>query len=223
MLVAVEGIDGAGKTTLISRLRTQLERRGRSTAVLRRYMVPEITDLYWRMVDADAIDQHGVALLAAADYEVGLRRSVLPALEAGSVVLADKYLYTHLVFFGLRGIERSRLESMFGAVLEPDVVLHVQAPVPVALERLRAIDGKPDLLECALDHRLGLSIGEAFRRYGLGGAPIELREPHFRAHQAAAAERYAAVLPSGRTQALDGTLDEEQLCARALESIGERA
>jgi thymidylate kinase len=219
MLIAVEGIDGAGKTTLLDRLATHLEQRGREVVRVRRYMLPEVTELWWRLVDCDVIDHHGTAALAAADYRAGLSRYVRPALAERRIVLADKYVYTHHVYFSLRGLPRERVAAMFADALVPDVVLYLALPVDTALARLRAIDGKPDLLEAGLDHRLGLSIGSAFRRYGLGGAPSEMRESHFREHQTRAATLFRDVLPEEVTTELDASLSQDELFEDCVERL----
>ena len=80
------------------------------------------------------------------------------------------WCYSHLVFFAVRGLELSRLETLFAATHSPAHVLYVSLPVPSALERLRTAEGKP---VPARDYRLGLSIGQSFRRYGLGGGRRE--------------------------------------------------
>lgn len=219
MLIAAEGIDGAGKTTLLDRLASELEARGRRVVRVRRYMLPQVTDVWWRLVEADMVDQRGTAMLAAADYELGVHRLIRPALDDGAIVLADKYLYSHYVYFGRRGIDRRDLQVMFGDALVPDLILYLTLPVPVALERLRRIQGKPDLLEAGLDHRLGLSIGQAFRRYGLGGAPADLRESHFVAEHARDEQVFGEVLPHGVTHRLDGTLTRNEIFDAALERV----
>jgi dTMP kinase len=221
MLIAVEGIDGAGKTTLITRLTAELEARGDTVLVVRRYMLDEITELWWRLVDADRVDQLATAQLAAADYAAGVRRIVAPALERGEVVLADKYVYSHLVYFTLRDVPRPALEALFADVLVPAHVLWLRLDPHLALDRLRATAGKPDLLEAGLDHRLGRSIGAAFAEHGLGGAPAELRERHFLAHHARTDELFTALLPPDRTHELDARLDPGALAGAALQAIAE--
>jgi dTMP kinase len=225
MLIAVEGIDGAGKSTLVGRLKIRLGELGHRITCARRYMVPEITELWWKLVAADALDQDGGALLAAADYRLGVAGRLRPALAAGEVVIADKYYYSHVVYFHLRGLGLERLRSLFPDVLVPDLVLHLRLPVEVALERLVTQAGKPDLLESGLDHRLGLSLGKAYGLYGLGGAPAGLRFSHFIEHQTLAAALYDRLLPPARTRIVDGTLDRESVveeCLRHLGAVRER-
>lgn len=218
MLIAVEGIDGAGKTTVIDDLAARLEAGGRRILRLRRFMVPEITELWWRLVDADRVSQRDTATLAAADYRLGLSRCIDPALEEGTIVLVDKYVYSHLVFFAVRGLSLDRLRALFADVLVPDRVLYLSLPVPAALERLRAADGKPDLLEAGLDYRLGLSIGESFRRYGLNGAPAELRAEHFVPHQTEMEALFPDVLPAS-THVIDAGRGREEVAGACLEAI----
>ena len=222
MLIAAEGIDGAGKTTLLDRLAADLESRGRRVVRVRRYILQDVTDVWWRLVDADMIDQRGTALLAAADYELGVRNLIRPALDDGAVVLADKYVYSHYVYFHRRGLGLDELRAMFGEVLVPDLVVYLTLPIPVSLERLRRMGDKPDLLEAGLDHRLGMSIGQAFRRYGLGGAPAEMRESHFVDEHSSDADVFARVLPEAVTQTIDGTLTRDQIFTAALSWVDAR-
>jgi thymidylate kinase len=219
MLIAVEGIDGAGKTTLVRGLARHFEASGRPVLSLRRFMIPEITELWWRLVEAHEVDQRATATLAAADYRLGLTRCIGPALDENRIVLADKYVYSHLVFFALRGVERHGLDALFARALVPDHVLYVSLPASLALDRLRATDGKPDLLEAGLDHRLGLTIGVAFERYGLGGAPADLRESHFLEQQARAEELFGEVLPREVTHVVDGDRTREELLAACVEHV----
>jgi len=222
VLIAAEGIDGAGKTTLLDRLAADLESRGRRVVRVRRYILQDVTDVWWRLVDADMIDQRGTALLAAADYELGVRNLIRPALDDGAVVLADKYVYSHYVYFHRRGLGLDELRAIFGEVLVPDVVIYLTLPIDNSLERLRGMGDKPDLLEAGLDHRLGISIGQAFRRYGLGGAPTEMRESHFVEEHSRDADVFARVLPEGVTQTIDGTLTRDEIFAAALEHVEAR-
>ena len=219
MLIAVEGLDGAGTTTLVARLQDALAARGQAVISVRRFMVDEITTLWWRLVDADRIDQLGTAQLAAADYAIGVRRIIEPAVLERTVVLADKYVYSHLVYFLLRGLDRRTLDALFEPMLEPLHILWLRLDADTALARLLATDGKPDLLEAGLDKRLGTSIGTAFARYGLNDAPERLRVDNFLAHHARTDELFARILPPERTCELDAHLDPDALLAAALARI----
>jgi dTMP kinase len=219
MLIAIEGLDGVGKTTLGTGLARHFGSRGRRVVRLRRFMIPEITELWWRLVDADGTSQRDTAVLAGADHRIGLTRFIRPALADGAIVVVDKYVYSHLVFFAVRGLDLGWLKTLFADTLLPDRVLHLVAPVPLALKRLQAVDGKPDLLEAGLDYRLGCTIGGAFRRYGLGGAPPELRARHFLEHQRAMETLFPDVVPRDVTHVVDAARPEHEVLRECVHAI----
>ena len=166
--------------------------------------------LWRRLVDADAVDQNDAAAIAACDYAVGLERTLRPALARGRLVVADRYVYSHLVYFRLRGVSAGRLAELFRDPLVPDRVLHLVVRPSEAYARLRET-GKPDLWEAALDHRLGFRIGEAARRMGDGHVDAAEVERSFLEHQEQAAELLREVLPTERTVELDGRRPMEEL------------
>jgi dTMP kinase len=221
MLIAVEGIDGSGKTTTVDRLALRLEAAGRRVIVVRRYHVPELTRLWHHLVEQDAIDQDGAALLAASDFAIGLRHSIVPALEDGRDVVADRYVYSHKVHFAARGVPEDRLRALFAAAPTPDRVVLLDTPAAVALRRLRPL-GKPDFWEAALDHRLAPTIGRAWRRFRDSPPPRAEVESHFLDHQASCANAFRRLLPVGVTLALDGTLPPDGLVERISHSLSSR-
>ena len=223
MLIAAEGIDGAGKTTLLDRLADDLEARGRRVVRVRRYILQEITDIWWRLVEADVIDQRGTALLAAADYELGVRKLIRPALDDGAVVLADKYVYSHYVYFHRRGTRarRAARDVRRGPGARRGAVPHAadrriaRAPARHGRQARPAGGGpRPPAGPVASE--------QAFRRYGLGGAPVDLRQSHFVDEHARNARLFDQVLPPAVTHALDGTRAREQIHEAALELVAAR-
>jgi thymidylate kinase len=194
----------------VHRVAARCERRGIAVTAVARYLVPELTALWRRLVEADAVDQNDAAAIAACDYAVGLQRTLLPALARGRLVLADRYVYSHLVYFGLRGVSTGRLAELFRDPLVPDRVLHLVVRPSEAYARLRAT-GKPDLWEAALDHRLGFRIGEAARYVRRGRVDAAEVEQSFLEYQAQAVELFHEVLPVPRTVELDGRQPMEGL------------
>jgi thymidylate kinase len=216
-LIAVEGIDGAGKSTLARRLLRRLSQEGYQTRATRRYCQPGLTALWRRMLDHDAVTQREAALLAAADAAVSQQQVFLPALEAGEVIVADRYVYSHLVHFAARGVPMAVLEVWFAGFRVPDAILFVDVPAATARLRLAA-KGKPDVFECGLDAVSGASIGQAWRRFGRQNLR-EAAGEGFRAYQEQLAGLYAAVLPPQVTYRLDGELDPAALCEKAWETV----
>lgn len=216
-LIAIEGIDGAGKSTLAGRLLGRLSREGYRAIATRRYCQPGLTALWRRMLEQDAVTQREAALLAAADVAVSQEQVFRPALRAGEVIVADRYVYSHLVHYGARGVPMAVLEAWFAGFRVPDAILFVDVPAATARLRLAA-KGKPDVWECGLDAVSGESIGQTWRRFGSEGLS-ETAGDRFRAYQERLVELYAAVLPPHRTHRLDGELDPRTLCEKAWETV----
>ncbi len=213
-LVAVEGIDGAGKTTVARRLALQIQAWGYSPVVVTRFHLPALTRLWKQLLDRDALDQTQAALLAACDYFAGLEQKIEPALARGSVVVADRYFYSHIVYGGVRGVSRARLGNWYSEARIPDLIIHLRLTPQAALGRLRA-KGKPDFWEAGLDRALGRSPGQACARYRKRQPQQKEIDQAFLRHQTAASRRYGRLLPPDRTVALDATLPEPTLAAQA--------
>jgi dTMP kinase len=184
-------------------------------------MVPEITALWHRLVAQDAVDQAGAALLAAADGAVGLGHRILPALQRGDTVLADRFIYSHIVHFVLRGVAQEQLDRLFSCARQADLILYLSVPPEQALARLRPA-GKPDLWESGLDYRWGKGIGGAVRAWHLHPPCREEMERHFLDHQSRAAQLFPRVLPAERTYHLDGRDRPERVLSAAIGELERR-
>jgi dTMP kinase len=156
--IAIEGIDGAGKTTA-ARVAAEVlrSRRRRAVAVARddaagcsayvaRHMAA-LRDLIWgEPADApylDLGDEHWV-YLQAAWYSAFARRVVLPAVAEGFIVLTDTWGHKFLAKLALRPPERVSFDAawaVFEAIPQPDVVVHLHATPAVAAARKPAFSG----------------------------------------------------------------------------------
>ncbi len=156
--IAIEGIDGAGKTTAARVAAEVLRSRGRRAVAIARgdatrcsaYIaghMATLRDLIWgEQPDApylDLGDEHWVHLQAAW-YSAFARCVVLPAIAEGSIVLADTWGYKFLAKLALRPPERVSFDAawaMFEAIPRPDVVVHLHADPAVAAVRKPAFSG----------------------------------------------------------------------------------
>jgi dTMP kinase len=216
-LVAIEGIDGAGKSTLVAALARRLRQSGHRVATVTRYMIPDLTKLWRKLVDADAVDQASAATLAAADHWLGTIQHLQPKLMSGSYVLADRSYYSHLVCFSIRGVEVERLTRLFSFAIRPALIVYLSIPPATAERRLRQ-KNKPDFWEAALDFTEGLTIGAAYRRYA-GQVSADLLLRRYRETQRKAMDAYRDLLPPERTLILDGELPADELADRSLRAI----
>ncbi|MET0218843.1 MAG: dTMP kinase [Burkholderiales bacterium] len=139
--ITLEGLDGAGKTTHLEWLADQLRLRGKTVLVTRE---PGGTALGERLRDVllhEPMHPDTEALLMFAARREHLHRVILPALEAGTWVLCDRFTDATMAYQGGgRGIPLDRLavlERWVQRDLQPDLTLFFDVPVSVALARLQ--------------------------------------------------------------------------------------
>lgn len=148
MLIALEGIDGSGKTTQARLLAEFFEKNGRS-AVLSHEPTqgPHGTRLResaraGRLSPQDELD------LFLADRRYHLETLVNPALEAGKVVILDRYYFSNIAYQGARGFDPAevrRLNEVFAP--PPDHLFLLDLPVETALARIGVRDGRGNAFE----------------------------------------------------------------------------
>ena len=156
-LITIEGLDGAGKTTLVAGLTRELAARGRELMVLREPGGVELSERIRALVkDPElAVDPRAEALLYAAARAQLVAEQLVPLLESGQWVLLDRFVDSSLAYQGAGrglGVERIRsLNELATGGLTPDRTLLLR--IDPAVGRARITDRDPDRLEQA---------GEAF-------------------------------------------------------------
>lgn len=144
MFISFEGIEGCGKSTQIGLLASALQRSGYRVIQTREPGgCPIANQIRSILLDAD---NHAMApttelLLYAAARAQHLVEVVRPALDAGSVVLCDRFSDATRAYqaFG-RSIERATIETLNTLAckgLAPDLTLLLDCPVEVGLGRAR--------------------------------------------------------------------------------------
>lgn len=139
--ITLEGPEGAGKTTQIERLRAWFESHGHDVVVVGE---PGGTDFGKKIRELFLAEHRNitpeaeVALLVAAKSQL-LQTVILPALDAGKVVLCDRYTdtlfaYQHHAKGHDRGMMQNILEAM-NANLEPDLTILITIPAEESIRR----------------------------------------------------------------------------------------
>ena len=156
-LITVEGLDGAGKTTLVAGLTRELAARGRELLVLREPGGVELSERIRELVkDPELnVDARAEALLYAAARAQLVAEQLEPLLASGEWVLLDRFVDSSLAYQGAGrglGVERIRsLNELATGGLTPDRTLLLR--IDPAVGRARIGHRDPDRLEQA---------GEAF-------------------------------------------------------------
>src|SRR3954449_3432297 len=155
MLITVEGLDGAGKTTLIAGLAREL-----GATVLREPGGVELSERIRALVIDPAlhVDPRAEALLFAAARAQLVAERLQPLLESGATVLMDRFVDSSLAYQGggrELGVEEIRALNAFGTGgLVPDRTL---------LLRISPSEGRARIADRATD-RLEQAGGEFFAR-----------------------------------------------------------
>jgi dTMP kinase len=181
-LIVIEGPDASGRSTQITMITTKLEADGHAvvtTGLRRSELVGE------GILEAKrnfGLGKRTLTLFYAADFADQLEKKIIPALRAGYIVLADRYIYTLIARDAVRGMSRTWSHNLFGFAIKPDLVYYLDVDPNELLHRVFQKNLSLDYYESGSD--LGLSedmldsfliyqlmIGKEFRRmqklYGL--------------------------------------------------------
>lgn len=152
LLVALEGGEGAGKSTQIRLLADALRGQGRAVRVTRE---PGGTPLGARIRELllhqeEPVSARAEALLFAADRAQHVDAVIVPALRAGEIVITDRYVDSSLAYQGggreLTVDQIKRLSRWATGGLRPDLTVLLDVPADVGLARARG-RGPADRLE----------------------------------------------------------------------------
>jgi dTMP kinase len=164
-LIVIEGADGSGRTTEVALLREWLEVEGHAvvdTGLRRSTLVAEEID---RAKQGHTLGATTMALLYAVDFADQLENKIVPALAAGSTVLADRYIYTLMARAVVRGASREWARRLYGFALRPDLVVFLEARPEILLHRAIAKYGSLDYWESGMDLSLSRDLFESFFAY----------------------------------------------------------
>jgi dTMP kinase len=151
VLITIEGLDGAGKTTLVAGLSAALEERGERVVVLREPGGVEVSERIRALLTDPAldIDPRAEALLYAAARAQLVAQELRPLLDSGATVLLDRFVDSSLAYQGAGrglGVEAIRQLNAFGTGgLTPDRTLLLR--IDPAEGRARIGGRDPDRLE----------------------------------------------------------------------------
>jgi dTMP kinase len=152
-LVTIEGLDGAGKTTLAAGLVAALAARGVQAVLLREPGGVELSERVRALVKDPALRVGGPAeaLLYAAARAQLVEERVRPLLDEGSWVLLDRFVDSSLAYQGAArglGVDRVRELNLFATGgLVPDRTLLLALDPAAGRARLAGRGEAPDRLE----------------------------------------------------------------------------
>jgi dTMP kinase len=164
-LIIVEGIDGSGKSTQLDLLRKWLIGEGYGVAFSEWNSSPIVGGVTRRGKKKQLLTPLSFSLIHAADLADRMQRQILPALKAGGIVLADRYIYTAFARDVVRGLDRAFVRGVYSFAIRPTIAFYFRVPLEESLERI--LTGRPELkfYEAGLDVGLSNDPQESFRLF----------------------------------------------------------
>ncbi len=193
-LIVVEGIDGSGKSTQLYLLKRWLEIGGYRIHFTEWNSSDLVKSTTRRGKQKKLLTPVTFSLLHAADFADRCERQILPLLYGGSLVLADRYIYTAFARDGARGCPTRWLRNLYRFAPIPDVTFYFRAPQDTAVNRI--LSGRPRLkfYEAGMDLALSYDRSESFRIF-----------------QGMIMEQYDKMIDTDNFVQMDGTLPVNKL------------
>lgn len=154
-LITAEGLDGSGKSTQLQLLSFWLKAEGYEVVSIEWTPSHLLKRTLKKGKKQGRIDPSVLSVLYAADMAELYERDILPPLQRGAIVLADRYVYTALARDMAHGVERDWVERIYQFAVRPDlaVYFYLRAETSVA----RTLSGHPHLKYYQAGMDLGLS------------------------------------------------------------------
>ncbi len=163
-LIVIEGTDGVGRSTQISILRPWLEHQGHAvvdTGIRRSELAGKGIK---KAKEGHTLGKITQTLFYATDFADRLTHQIVPALQAGFVVLTDRYIYSLMARALVRGLDPAWLKNLYSFALKPDAVFYLRIGVDDLIPRVVFLRGF-DYWESGMDLHPSEDMYESFRRY----------------------------------------------------------
>jgi dTMP kinase len=162
ILIVLEGTDRAGRSTHVRLLEQHLRYRGRGVTRTSLATSILVAEPIRRARQERRMDPVETVLLYAADLAERMEQVIIPSLQAGLVVVADRYAYTPMARAATRGVDPDWLDRLFAFAPAPDVTFLLDVDAETAIARHSQ---PPDRYEAGMDLGLSKDTLESFRLF----------------------------------------------------------
>ena len=153
VLICVEGIDGSGKSTQLDLLYSWLKSKNLDVILTCWNSSDLISETTKRAKKKNLLSGRTFSLLHAVDFADRLEKVIIPAMKAGFIVLADRYVYTAFARDVARDVDKKWVRNMYGFAIKPDLTLYFDVSEKVSLERI-CTNRQPKYYEAGMDLKL---------------------------------------------------------------------
>ena len=162
-LIAVEGLDGSGKSTQIYLLKRWLELQGLKVYFSEWNSSALVKSATSKGKKQDLLTPTTFSLIHATDFADRYERQLLPLIKGGYLVLCDRYVFTAFARDVVRGCPPEWVRGLYSFAALPDLTFFFKASLEVSLARI--LDNRPTLKhhEAGMDLGLSTDAYESFR------------------------------------------------------------
>lgn len=162
-LIAVEGLDGSGKSTQIYLLKRWLEVQGLKVFFSEWNSSELVKSATSKGKKRELLSPTTFSLIHATDFADRYERQLVPLLRAGYIVLCDRYVFTAFARDTVRGCVPEWVREIYSFAALPDLTFFFKATLEVSLQRI--LEGRPKLkyFEAGMDMNLSQDPYESFK------------------------------------------------------------
>ena len=191
-LFIVEGIDGSGKSTQLALLTQWLRSEGYLVTFSEWNSSSIVKATTSRGKKRQLLTPLTFSLIHATDFSDRLEQQIVPALKAGAIVLADRYVYTAFARDVARGVDGGWVRSLYRFAVLPTLAVYFRVPLDIALHRILSARPKLKYYEAGMDLRLSTDATESYKLF-----------------QARIQREYEGLVPEYNLATMDATLPVE--------------
>lgn len=163
-LIVIEGTDGVGRSTQLNLIKPWLEHQGHAvvdTGITRSALAGKGIK---KAKVGHTLGRVTQTLFYATDFADRLIHQIAPALQAGFVVVTDRYIYSLVARAAVRGLDAPWLRNLYSFALKPDAVFYLRIGVDDLIPRVVFSRGF-DFWESGMDLHPSEDMYESFRKY----------------------------------------------------------
>lgn len=165
-LIVIEGADGSGRSTQMRLLTNWLEGRGYAVVNVGLKRSNLVSAELEEAMQGNILSPLTLSLFYATDFADQMENRIIPALKAGFIVLADRYIYTLMTRDIVRGGDPEWLQKIYEEIaLVPDAVFYLDVAPRFLVERTISKNAGLDYWESGMDTRMSRDIFDSFIRY----------------------------------------------------------
>lgn len=137
--ICVEGIDGSGKTTQTRRLVENLKKRGYDAV----YTTEPSKGTFGKIIRKHILQGNRrvpavvEAVLFAVDRVDHVENEVKPLLNAGKIVVCDRYVYSSMAYQGASGLSLEWIREINKCAIKPHLAIYIDVPPEVVINRIK--------------------------------------------------------------------------------------